>query len=386
MNKKINNPSILGCLPKAAFLNLVIWLIAFSIDKIFAGPKIAIEQSSSQVIFFVLTGLFLAVVFWSVNFLTSLDQQLSRRVAYFKAAGPYQYLRHPIYGAIVFLLNPALAIFLRSWLLLFACVLFYFIWKSAIFSEEKELIEFFGDAYKKYQRQTWPLFPNLLKINKKVFLAAWTLAIFLIFFMMFNFPSLSTKAREVGEQTIAGVNESSLTATLPVSRSAISLPANQPPINNQASINRPKPSYNRSNLIIISKLNINAPIVLPAGTSSEQLNAALNKGVILYPGSALPGQPGNVFLTGHSSTYFWNKTPYGRIFANLDKLSIGDIIIIYYNQHKYNYQVTKKYVTTPDKVTIAPFDLSAGQTITLMTCWPVGTADKRLVVEGEAVE
>ncbi len=158
----------------------------------------------------------------------------------------------------------------------------------------------------------------------------------------------------------------------------------QVPVKNINSATRPKPVFNNSNSIIISKIKIEAPLVFASGTSQKELSAALNQGVLIYPGSKMPGELGNVFLTGHSSTMPWNKTKYGQVFTLLDRLAPGDIVTIYYNQHKYDYQVTNKYVTTPDKVALN--SQTNSKTLTLFTCWPIGTAWKRLVVEGVLIE
>jgi len=135
---------------------------------------------------------------------------------------------------------------------------------------------------------------------------------------------------------------------------------------------------------VIGKLNIDVPLVFAAGNSQSQLNTALNQGVVVYPGSKLPGETGEVFLTGHSSTYLWNKTQYGQVFALLDRLEPGDIVTIYWNQYKYDYQVTEQKVVTPDIATLN--SQTDKKTITLMTCWPIGTAWKRLVIQGVLID
>ncbi len=157
------------------------------------------------------------------------------------------------------------------------------------------------------------------------------------------------------------------------------LPPNQP---NQVLPNpaRPKPIYNKPDSIVIEKIGLEAPLVFVTGTSQKELDSALNRGVIVYPGSKMPDENGDFFLSGHSSTYSWNKTKYGQVFAALDRLEAGDLVIIYYGTHKYNYKVTKKYITTPDKVAVSAE--TSQKMITLYTCWPVGTSLKRLIVEG----
>lgn len=133
--------------------------------------------------------------------------------------------------------------------------------------------------------------------------------------------------------------------------------------------------------LYVPKINVTAPIIW--NVSQEQILTELKKGVAHYQGSALPGQVGNVFITGHSSNYWWDKGNYNHIFALLDKLVVGDEVYLIYNQVIYKYQVTSAIVVTPTDVSVLE---SQGQnTLSLMTCVPVGTALNRLVIRGNLV-
>lgn len=137
------------------------------------------------------------------------------------------------------------------------------------------------------------------------------------------------------------------------------------------------------NSISISKINIKAPLIQATGSTQTELNSSLNQGVILYPGSALPGENGEVFLSGHSSTYIWNKTPYGQVFASLNHLEAGDIVSLFYNNYQYDYRIIGKEILLPNQVKISG---GSEPRLTLMTCWPVGTSLKRLIVRGELIK
>lgn len=355
--------SVLGCLLKGAFWNLCVGLFALLLGAIFGGPKMAIEEETARIAFFVFLGIYLAITIWSVIFLAP-----QKTGGGLQTGGPYRYVRHPMYSAIIFVLNPALAILLRSWLLLLACLLVYFVWRSAIKNEEKELTESFGESYLRYKKTTWPFFPNLFKINKSLFFALTGLAVFIVVFVALNFQSFYLRTVE-WEKEDAQQN----TVQKPSRQRKTELPAGQ-------SAEQTRPKYNKQNSVVIEKTNTDAPLVFSSGVSQKELNQALNQGVVVYPGSVLPGQSGNLFLTGHSSTYPWNKTDYGQVFALLDKLEPGDAITVYYDQYRYEYQVTKKYVASPDKVSVG--GPSQAKSITLMTCWPIGTTWKRLIIEG----
>jgi LPXTG-site transpeptidase (sortase) family protein len=355
---------ILGCLPKAIFENLGIGVLALIVGAIAGGPKMTIDQQNAQITFFVLLAIYLFITIWAIVSLVP-----KRKENQLQTQGIYKFVRHPMYGAIIFILNPALGILLRSWLLIISCFISYFIWRSAIGDEEKQLEEQFGDQYSKYRKTTWPFFPNLFKFNKPVFFGLTAVAVFIVSFVALNFPSFYLRSVQWDRNTSTEVS-----VKKPNAQSGSSaLPFQQPKI-----------KYNKSNSIVIEKLNIDAPLVFASGTTQKELNSALNNGVLIYPGSKLPGETGELFLSGHSSNYPWNKTQYGQVFTLLDRLQPGDIVTVYFNQYKYEYRVTRQSVVKPADAALNA--QTSIKTITLMTCWPIGTAWKRLVVEGVIME
>lgn len=141
--------------------------------------------------------------------------------------------------------------------------------------------------------------------------------------------------------------------------------------------------------IIIPKIGKNIPLVNvehhDADTSNEWhkiFMKELENGVIKYPGSANPGESGNSFIFGHSSNYPWAKGDYNDVFALLNKLEVGDEIIVYFKQKKFVYGVKEKLIVNPGHVSSLGGDANDKQ-LTLMTCWPLGTAINRLLVVTE---
>ena len=135
----------------------------------------------------------------------------------------------------------------------------------------------------------------------------------------------------------------------------------------------------QGNFIKIEKITVNAPIVWDV--SEQDILDNLKNGVVHYKGTSRPGEGGNVFIVGHSSNYFWIKSDYNQIFALLDKLVNGDRIEIRKGTQSYFYDVTEKKVVSPKQVEV--LNSLNKETLTLMTCWPVGTNLNRLVVQAE---
>ncbi len=147
------------------------------------------------------------------------------------------------------------------------------------------------------------------------------------------------------------------------------------------------------NRIVIPKLGKSVPIVEMSTEPIEgenwadlekQIQGGLQNGVVHYPGTAKPGQFGNVFITGHSSYYPWDPGQFKDVFALLGKLEKGDQFIVYYDQKRFAYKVYDKVEVQPDNVSVLeqPNDKKLA---TLMTCTPVGTALRRLIIKAEEI-
>jgi LPXTG-site transpeptidase (sortase) family protein len=128
----------------------------------------------------------------------------------------------------------------------------------------------------------------------------------------------------------------------------------------------------------IDKLGILAPIVQDVnGKDREEYNSALRDGVAHYDISSLPDEGGNIFIFGHSSS---DVVPgeNGRIFAKLNELDKGDKITVYFQEKDYKYIVSEDKIVEPTDTSV--LDETEEETLTLMTCWPLGTKDKRLII------
>ena len=100
-----------------------------------------------------------------------------------------------------------------------------------------------------------------------------------------------------------------------------------------------------------------------------------------FPGTALPGEVGNSFITGHSVLpQFNDPTNYKEIFTDLSKLEIGDTVFAKIEGKTYQYVVQYKKVVDPSDTSVLAPVARGAKTLTLMTCVPPGTSFKRLIV------
>lgn len=112
--------------------------------------------------------------------------------------------------------------------------------------------------------------------------------------------------------------------------------------------------------------------------------AALKKGPGHQPGTAMPGQVGNVVLAGH-------RTTYGAPFGRLDELRAGDDVLVQTAAGVFTYRIRTTEVVAPTAVEVmlpVPGRVGAVPTeslLTLITCTPKYSARNRLVVRGALV-
>jgi len=97
----------------------------------------------------------------------------------------------------------------------------------------------------------------------------------------------------------------------------------------------------------------------------------LDKGVGWWPGTAMPGQVGNVVLGGHRTS---KKKP----FRNIDQLQPGDEILLSSADGDFVYIVDRTFIVEPTDVWI--IDQTTDATLTLFACHPPGSTRERIVV------
>lgn len=137
-----------------------------------------------------------------------------------------------------------------------------------------------------------------------------------------------------------------------------------------------KNSALKSKRLIIDNADINGPIVY--GTDGEE---ELKNGFWHHPGTTFPGEKGNTVIFGHRR---YHLPPATDTFYNLDKVKINNSIEIQLKNGDWiEYIVTKIDIIPPgDLNEVLTLKINNDQ-IQLITCTPLGTADKRLVVTAE---
>jgi sortase A len=142
-----------------------------------------------------------------------------------------------------------------------------------------------------------------------------------------------------------------------------------------------------STTLVIPKINVEAPVDYNAKPDYDSQMASMKNGLAYFGiagASSKPGQVGNTPIAGHSSNDVLEAGGYKFIFAQLEKIQTGDAIYANYQGTRYTYVVTKKEVVLPTEVSKLVYTTDKPM-LTLITCTPLGTAQKRLLVTAEQV-
>ncbi len=102
--------------------------------------------------------------------------------------------------------------------------------------------------------------------------------------------------------------------------------------------------------------------------------------------SASPGEGGNIVISGHND---WR----GEVFRTLEFAKIGDEVILTTANGEYRYRIVeihyRKEVGVPLEERIATgrfLDPMPEERVTLVTCWPYGVDDHRIIVVAKPIQ
>lgn len=147
--------------------------------------------------------------------------------------------------------------------------------------------------------------------------------------------------------------------------------------------------YKKNMVINIPEIEIKDIRITPnvESTNEEVYDQYLKYGLAHFKGTPLPGDGGNSFIYGHSAVItFFNKHANNpeTIFTKLENIDIGDMVEITKEEQILKYIVRNKKIVSAEDFSILR-NQGDKETITMMTCWPLGAGIKRLVVVAERI-
>lgn len=219
--------------------------------------------------------------------------------------------------------------------------------------------------------------------------------VFGIFFLMLNWPAYS-KIFQVKFDKVRGVSQTNVMQEFVAPKPA--------PKQKLLKVNK-NPEVEKKNIpylalsvappdtrLIIPRINKNIPIIQVSDNAllkrdfdslEANIQKGLEDGVINYPGTSKPGEHGNIVITGHSSYFPWKPGRFKDVFAILEEIKEDDRIVMFHKQKKYIYEVFKIEKVSPRNV--EPLKPTQEDTLTLITCVPVGTDLSRLIVKAKLI-
>lgn len=133
--------------------------------------------------------------------------------------------------------------------------------------------------------------------------------------------------------------------------------------------------------VVIPKIGANERIIANVDPDNEtEYLKILQQNIAHAKGTAFPGVNGTTYLFAHSADNFWNAGRYNAVFYLLNKMEVGDDVVIFLNGKRFNYSVSETKIIDPSDTHFIASNLGQGERVILQTCWPPGTAWKRLLI------
>jgi sortase A len=181
-------------------------------------------------------------------------------------------------------------------------------------------------------------------------------------------PELTTAAPAVTTATTLPPTTATTTTTAPPPPTTAAAAARPAPLAMPATA--PRNAYAAEPIRVIGEIEI--PKLGLRSTLGEGISLRnIDRNPSHWPGTAMPGQLGNVVVAGHRVTHT-------KPFRNIHTLVPGDEVFFTVGAGRYRYVVTGSQVVTPRQTEIV--DQTPDATGTLFACHPPGSARYRYVV------
>jgi sortase A len=202
---------------------------------------------------------------------------------------------------------------------------------------------------------------------RRILLASW---IAMLLWLGWTVTSAHSEPKPAALPTTTTTTSSTTTTTLPPTTTTTTAPPDTPTVSAAGPVAVPRNSYAAEPIKVIGRIEI----------PKLGLDTTLGEGVTLHnidrnpshwPGTALPGQPGNVVVMGHRVTHT-------RPFRHIDDLRPGDEVFFTVGGVRWRYIMAGSQVVRPSQTEIVRQTPDA--TGTLFACHPPGSARYRYVV------
>ncbi|MFA6250206.1 MAG: sortase [Candidatus Shapirobacteria bacterium] len=141
--------------------------------------------------------------------------------------------------------------------------------------------------------------------------------------------------------------------------------------------------------IEIPKIRAKAEVIKDVSPFNEKEYRKVLEGnkVAQAEGTAEPGMgPGqSTYIFAHSTEQNIKMVRKNSVFYLLGELKDGDLVYVKYKGEVRTYRVYKQIIANADEIGYLEYSEPDKEIIILQTCWPIGTAWKRLLVMAEKI-
>jgi len=158
--EKLYLGKIFGIGPVGLFLTITIWFLAYFLEQSINIPQMTIYPFIRIVLLaiFLFDGIYL--IFGSLYYLFKFGHEKT-----LITQGPYQFIRHPIYGAEIYSFTGIIAVLTKSWFIILSVVPLTLMWSWLVQVEENRMITKFGRKYIEYMEDTGQFLPSWRKMK-----------------------------------------------------------------------------------------------------------------------------------------------------------------------------------------------------------------------------
>lgn len=152
---------IFGTGPAGFAVTGLFWYSAFLLERVLGVPPMNIPSLAKDI----LTIFFVVDIVYMIGGSLMVLLPTKQGFSVFEK-GPYRFVRHPIYAAVLYSGTGLMAIYTSSWFLIISVIPLSIFWSWLVQKEENFMLEKFGNTYRKYMENTGQFFPNLNPENK----------------------------------------------------------------------------------------------------------------------------------------------------------------------------------------------------------------------------
>ncbi len=155
MNIQSQLTRIFGVGPSGIVVTIFLWITFFWGGNMIGLPEMKIGNTARLI--FLLVLLIDAVYLLGSGTVNLVKNEWGNKLI---TDGPFQFIRHPLYSALIYSATGSLALWQYSWGLLVSVLPVSLFWSWNVIKEEKYMINKFGKEYKNYMETTGQFLPS----------------------------------------------------------------------------------------------------------------------------------------------------------------------------------------------------------------------------------